>query len=219
MRSVRPPPQHANGSFHCPLRGPCFAAAGVPFPSYRAANEAIARYQACPSATARQRRVAQLYLRHLPLVRKSLSRFCARSRCYPGGCLIEDLGGETYPAFRQALEEYDPSFGVDFAGYVSRRLYWVLQHCARRLGRAAWQGQGLELADPPSSDLEEERLLDRLLAQDLLGQLDAEEAELLVRHAAGHTHRELAASNGLSPAAARKRLERLRARLRAVASA
>ncbi len=102
-------PHHLHGSFQCPLRGSCFAPAGLPFPSSHATNEAVTRYKSCDWAPVRRRRADQLYLRHLPLVGKTLARFCQRSRCYPGGCLIEELVGETYPIFRQVLDDYDVS--------------------------------------------------------------------------------------------------------------
>jgi hypothetical protein len=150
-------------------------------------------------------------------VGETLARFCQRSRCYPGGCLIEELVGETYPIFRQVLDDYDVSQGVDFLGYASRRLYWGLQHCARRLERAVFRAPPPEAREePPPRHTIEERVLDRLLARELLARLDTKDAALLVSNAAGHTCTELAESAGVSPATLRKRLERLRGRLRSV---
>jgi RNA polymerase sigma factor (sigma-70 family) len=160
----------------------------------------------------REQQATRLYQRHLPLVRKTLSRFCSSSRCYPGGCAIEDLVGESYLAFRQALESYDPTYGVDFLGYVGQRLYWALEHRARHWRRG--QSVPLDAPELEAADREEERLLNRVLARQALAALGAADADLLTAHVAGHTDRELAAAAGISPAAVRKRLERLRRRVR-----
>jgi RNA polymerase sigma factor (sigma-70 family) len=202
--------RQAPARFECPLRSACFAGAR-PFASFRAANRAAARYHACACPATRERHAARLYERHLPLVRKTLGRFCATSKCYPGGCQIEDLVGESYLAFRQALDRYDPAYGVDFVGYVSQRLHWTLEHRARNQ-----QDRALRLDAPEleATDGEEERALNRVWAADVLARFDAADAELLARDAAGHTDRELAAAAGVSPAAVRKRLERLRRRAR-----
>lgn len=196
--------------FECPLRQACFTSAR-PFASLAAANRAAAQFHACRSAATRQRLANRLYERHLPLVRKTLSRFCAPLRCYPGGCQVEDLVGESYLAFRQALDRYDPAYGLDFVGYMSRRLYWMLEHRVRGQWNRPVRG---EAADVEAPDREEERALNRLTAAEALARLDDTDAELLARHAAGYTARELAAAAGVSPAAARKRLERVRRRAR-----
>lgn len=208
-----------SGLFQCPLRGSCFAAAGPPYASAQAANEAVARYKACPQAEARRRQGEELYLRHLLLIGKALARFCHPAACYPGGCRVEDLIGDTYPVFREILDEYEPSYGVDFLGFASQRLYWRLEHRARRLERAMYRAAPLESVEPLSpSETTEERLLNRAMAQELLSHLDERDAALMTRYAAGHSGRELAESEGMSSAALRKRLERLRARLRSLSS-
>jgi RNA polymerase sigma factor (sigma-70 family) len=147
----------------------------------------------------------------LPLVRKTLARFCATSQCYPGGCQVEDLVGESYLAFRQALDRYDPAYGVDFVGYMSQRLYWLLEHRARSQQDRALR---FDVGDVAASDHEEEQALNRIWVEDVLARLDPADADLLVRDAAGHSDKELAAAVGVSPAAVRKRLERLRRRVR-----
>ncbi len=205
----------ANGGFQCPLSGQCFQTPGLPFPSCQEANEAVARYRSAASVTARRRLANRLFLRHMLLVRKTLARFCWKSECFPGGCLVEELVGESYAIFRQALDDYEPSVGIDFLGYASRRLYWGLEHCARRHERALLRAPPSEMADPPAPRYaEEDRHLDRLLARKLLACLDAGDATLMADHAAGYSCQELARAAGLSHAAVRKRLERLRARLR-----
>jgi RNA polymerase sigma factor (sigma-70 family) len=176
-----------------------------------AANRAAAQLHACGSPATRERLANRLYERHLPLVRKTLSRFCARSRCYPGGCQVEDLVGESYLAFRQALDRYDPAYGVDFVGYLSQRLYWTLEHRVRGQWNRPVRSHA---ADVEARDREEERALDRVMAADVLARLEAADADLLMRHAAGYTARELAEGAGVSGAAARKRLERIRRRAR-----
>jgi RNA polymerase sigma factor (sigma-70 family) len=209
-----------SNSFQCPLCSSCYGAHGEPFPSYRAANEAVARYQSCTLAAERRRQADQLYLRYLPLVRKTLARVCLRSRCYPGVCIPEELMGETYPIFQQSLDDYDPSLGVDFVGYVSQRLRWGLQHCARRLEKTQFRSPPPQVAeDPIPGHIEEERVLDRVMAHDLLSRLGSSDALLIGRYAAGHSCGELAEAFGITSAAVRKRLERLRTRLRALAEA
>ena len=203
-------------SFQCPLRVVC----GKPFSSLRAVNGAVSRYKSCRPAAARRHQAGRLYLRHLPLVRKTLARFCPRSRCYPGGCLPEELVGETYPIFLQALEDFEPAVGVDFVGFFSQRLHWRLQHRARRLCRLHHRAPPPQLMEEPAQQHDEEdRVLDRVMAHELLAHLAASDALLMARYAAGHTSAELAESLGISTAAVRKRLERLRARLRTLASA
>lgn len=130
----------------------------------------------------------------------------------------EDLVGEAFPVFRDALDGYDPSLGVDFVGYASQKLFWGLEHQARPMARAA-----LELSDGtyeglPAVEGEEDRLLTRVLIDDLLSRLHQSDAELLTRYVEGHTCDELALWTGASPAAIRKRLERLRRKLRDLAN-
>jgi RNA polymerase sigma factor (sigma-70 family) len=211
MRRPLTAPHHTVRGFQCPLRGVCFATAR-PYASVHAANRAASRYHACSCPATRERHATRLYERHLPLVRKTLARFCRTSHCYPGGCAVEDLVGESYLAFRAALDAYDPAYGVDLLGYMSQRLYWALEHRARNLrnGRIV----RLDAPEDERADREENRALSRVLARDVLATLDPADAELLTRHASGHTDRELAAGVGISPAAARKRLERLRRRVR-----
>lgn len=196
--------------FECPLRGRCLTG-GQPFGSFRAANQAAARYGTLVDADARERYAAQLYQRFIPMVRKTLRRFCSTSRCYPGGCLTEDLLGESYLAFREALDRFDPAYRVDFVGYMSQRLFWALDHRARHLRALSVTGSAAADPDPHA---EEDRALNRVMAAQLLADVSEAEADLLVREAAGHTDRELAEAAGVSAAAMRKRLERLRRRLR-----
>jgi RNA polymerase sigma factor (sigma-70 family) len=162
----------------------------------------------------------QLYLRHLPLVRKSLLGFCSRSECCPGRCLNEELVGETFPVFLRALHEFNPERGVDFLGYVSQRLSWGMEHAAGRRLRACRREQsGDDLEQLPSEESAEERGLASVLVAQLLGRLTPEDAWLVEHHyAIGRPSRELAETLGLSDGAIRKRLERLRRRLRDFAS-
>lgn len=216
-----PPPGHPRAGFTCPLRGPCFSAAPSPFSSYAACNRAVSSYLATTPGPQRQRIARELYLRFLPLVRKTLYRFCHRfrpaSRCYSGACLPEELLGDSYLAFLEALDEFDPGRGVDFVGYAGQRLYWYLEHRARRLERARRRLEISDRCDHPVSGSEEEgRLLDRLAAEELLARLSPEDRTLITAYASGYRLRELAKENGTSEEALRKRLERLRRRLRAV---
>ena len=144
-------------------------------------------------------------------MRKTLARFCGISRCYPGGCLPEDLVGESYLAFEQALERFSPAYGVDFVGYLSQRLYWALEHRVRGLRRRL---VAQHVTSDVRPDEEEELRLTHVAVTEALGRVTAGEAELLEREAAGYTDRELASAAGVTPAAMRKRLERLRRRLR-----
>ena len=212
--SVTPTPTLATNQprlgFECPLRRRCLGG-GTPFGSFHAANRAAGRYHACGCPDTREALAAELYGRFAPLVRKTLARFCGISRCYPGGCVPEDLIGESYLAFHQALERFDPAFGVDFVGYLSQRLYWALEHRVRDLGRRLVAQH--EPDDVRASE-EEDVALTRVAAAEMFGRVTAVEAELLMQEAAGHTDRELASAAGVTPAAIRKRLERLRRRLR-----
>jgi RNA polymerase sigma factor (sigma-70 family) len=120
-------------------------------------------------------------------------------------------------AFLKALDDFDPGRGVDFVGYVSQRLYWYLEHRARRLERARRLVDLSDRREHPSSGAEEEdRLLDRLLADDLLGRLSPEDRVLLRCYASGYNLWEIAKQQGTSEPALRKRLERLRRRMRAL---
>lgn len=215
-------PAHApdRAGFACPLRGSCLASPLAPFGSYREGNEAVLGYQTAPEAD-RDVRAHELYARHLPLVRKTLHRFCHPfdhgSRCYAGACLPEDLVGETYPLFRAALDRYDAARGVDFVGYASRHLFWGLEHRARGLRRARRDvplAQAAAAEPPASLGTVEERLLARVDARSLLGRLGRDDALLLGRAAAGHGSRELGRELGVSGAVIRKRLQRIRRRLR-----
>ncbi|MBI4546163.1 MAG: sigma-70 family RNA polymerase sigma factor [Gemmatimonadetes bacterium] len=188
------------------------------FSSRSAANEAVARYQRCDSAEARREAADQLYRRHLPLIWKTLATLCGRSRCYPGGCLVEDLVGEAYLIFCQALEQYEPSVGLDFLGYLRWKLHWGLEHRVRVARKASVMTRAPEEEAVPGRNGEEERLLDRVLASQLLSRLEGKDIELAVLHyACGRTSREVAEAYGISGVAVRKRLERLRGRLRALA--
>lgn len=195
--------------FECPLHRPCFTRARA-FPSYEAANEAVRHYHGLPDEK-REEAAAALYERHVPLVRKTLARFCRRSSCYPGACLVEDLVGESFLAFRKALDAYEFSYGVDFIGYLSRRLYWSLEHEIRGAASEPQTRTAPPEVEAPSHQADE--ALTRVLAQTVLERLDAGDAELLVKAAGGWTHTELAADLGISAAAVRKRLERVRRRL------
>lgn len=221
--SSQPPPAPRTTrplGFQCPLRGACFDSHPAPFASYAACNRAVAQYLESHNPAERRRLAAALYRRFLPLVRKTLHRFChpfrRSSRCYPGACLPEELVGESYLAFRKTLDQFDPNRGIDFVGYASRRLYWHLEHRARQLQQGRNYLEISERRDHPTSAAdEEERLLNRLLAQELVAKLTPSEAQLLEQHLAGHPLRELAERNGVSEVALRKRLERLRRKLKA----
>lgn len=210
-------------SFRCPLRGTCFRSPGPAYVSYEACNAAVMQYRAAADPAERDARLRELYQRCLPLMRKALHRFChpyrPASRCYPGACLPEDLVGETFPIFRDVLDEYDPSRGMDFVGFASQRLYWRLRRRAQELVRpqdtAATSAE--PLPQPAQPDAEEARLLDQLLIEQLLERLSPDDAQLLRRYACGYRSDELARWAGVSPAAVRKRLERLRRQLRHLA--
>jgi RNA polymerase sigma factor (sigma-70 family) len=215
--------------FRCPLNAGFLTTACAPYPSRAAANAAVARFRSCADPRARGRLASELFLRHGHLVRRTLRRFCARSRCYPGGCLVEDLVGAAYPVFRRVLEEYDAAAGLDFVGYASQRLYWGLEHVHRRLERERRRASGIAGAagafapsgERPGSDGAperiEDRLLDRIVTQRLLAALRPEDRWLLTRHVAGYTYEELAPALAATPAALRKRVQRLLARLRRLA--
>jgi len=207
-------------TFVCPLRGPCFSDA-TPFPCLEEANQAVEEYHRIPDGADRDRRAAELFERFLPLVRKSLRQFChpfrPNSGCYPGACLPEDLVGETYPIFRDVLEGYDSSRGVDFVGFALQQFYWGLEHRVRPMERVAARQAPWGDRDYAVWDDEEERLFRRILTAELLERLEPEDADLITRDAAGHTSEEMGRVAGISPAAVRKRLERIRRRLRALA--
>lgn len=133
--------------------------------------------------------------------------FCRDSRCEPGGCLPEDLLAESYIVFTKALDEYDPSYGVDFLGYVSQRLRWGLGKRVTR-DKKKWP----VLLPPPAPEAEqggedvEEQLMDRLFLAEALDAVSEADAELLtLRYGVGYSTNELAESMGLAPATLRKR--------------
>lgn len=207
--------------FRCPLRGDCFAEARPPYSDTRTANDAVRAYQNITSPAPRARAGNDLFLRHLPLVRKTLQRFCGSARCFAGGCVVEDLVGESYAIFRRALDEYDPERGVDFLGFVSQRLYWASRHRLRELHRTTPSQVEAGALHPEGDTGETERVLLRSiwLAQ-LLARLTEADAEALrYRFADGCSCGEVAERLAVSPAAARKRLERARGRLRQLAQA
>jgi RNA polymerase sigma factor (sigma-70 family) len=207
----------AASDFLCPLHRACLDEEQRPRTSIEALNTLVAEYQSCTEPDVRTEHARRLFLRCIPLVRKSLVRFCPFSQCYPGGCLPEELVGHTYVLFVQALDDYRPDNGHDFLGYAAQRLRWGLRHEARRLRKAP-------PAPPPDSDAtvsmpredEETRILDRISTENLLRGMSADNAALLrLRCEDGYSHRELATMTGLSPTAIRKRIQRLRDGLRA----
>lgn len=204
--------------FLCPLRGACFAAAGATYQTQRELNEAVIRFQQTVEPDQRDEMAREIYARCLPLVRKTLHRFCHSSRpdsrCYPGACLPEDLVGESYPVFQRAMEDFDPAVGMDFLGFVSQRLFWGLEHAARKLERAARELPLTEVFDVPSGDPDEDRLIDQMVLQDFATRLDRADAELFRLYTDGVTGEQLAERLGISGTALRKRLQRLRERLR-----
>jgi len=202
--------------FDCPLHGRCFTPMNDGFDSLPALNEAVVTYQALSAGDAKARRAQHLFGGCLPMIRKSLGRFCPYSRCYPGECLPRELLGETYVIFRRALDAYRPERGLDFLGFVSGRLRWGLRHELRRLRRSPPAAANDGLLHTGEVDGVEERVLARVWTERLLGELGESDANLLRgRYLRDLSHRELAAANGISRAAAQKRLERLRGRLRA----
>lgn len=116
--------------------------------------------------------------------------------------------------FRTALDEYDPGRGVDFLGFVAQRLYWGARHRVRELRRPH------PAPDPPLQAEEdpkqaERRLLLSVWVGECLEALTAEDADVLrARYGVGYPCGEVARRLGLTPAAARKRLERARRRAR-----
>lgn len=134
---------------------------------------------------------------------------------------MEELLGETFPIFLRALDEYDPSRGVDFLGYVSRRLSWGLQQRVRPLRKARALACSPQVPDlERNGEGSEAQLIDRLQLQTLMDVLSPDDAGLLIRrYAEGFSGRELAEAMGISHDAMRKRLQRLRARVRAGARA
>lgn len=212
---------HPLDAFLCPLMVECFGPGYQAFTSRAEGNAEVDRYQACDCPDERAQQAATLYLRHLPLVKKILGKFCRQSECHPGVCLPHDLFGDSFPIFRKALDEYDSSYGLDFLGYVSQRLQWGFRK------RAAAHLRELDEAVPHDSSGEssgwedvEDRLLDRVYAGELLSSLGAEEAELVtLRYGCGYSSKELAEARGISPAALRKRFERLRGRLQEIGAA
>lgn len=206
-----------DSGFRCPLRGECFSAAGCPFPDTQTANDAVRAYQVLESPDGRAQAGNDLYLRHLPLVRKTLQRFCRTAQCYCGGCAVEDLVGETYAIFRLALDEYDAGRGVDFLGFAGQRLYWETRHRLRDLNRtgADTDPDGPHPEEDPGES--ERRLLGSVWVDEVMARLGDADAEVLRhRYAEGGSCGELAERLDLSPAAARKRLSRARGRLREV---
>lgn len=199
-------------TFDCPLRAECLASGECPFPSCADVNRAVARYKSCRSSTTRRKQAYELYRLHLPLVRKTLARFCRTSECHPGECLAEELVGESYPVFCQLLDDYRPSLGIDFLGFASQRLFWRLSRCAQQLEqRIGVPTQSLSDWLTPSQPVDE-RLFDQLHVSQILSRLDPNDADVVTRLAAGYTYRELSDSMGVSGAALRKRVERARAR-------
>jgi RNA polymerase sigma factor (sigma-70 family) len=174
-------------------------------------------YQAQTDPAERARHANELYARHLPLVLKTLHGFCKPGSCYSGGCSVEDLVGETYSAFRGALDEFDVQRGVDFLGFAARRLYWELRHRIRETRRKSPLEEGGSTDDPERPTAEEDRILDRVLIEELFTRIPSPDQRLLeFRYGQGCSCRETAEKMNLAPAAARKRLERARKRLQAL---
>lgn len=175
---------------------------------------AVEHYQACSCPVAKAKHAEDLYSRHARLMRGALGGFCRPSACYPGGCLPEELLGDTYLIFLKILDEYRPSFGLDFLGYASQRVRWALQHRARGHDRADKRSmEEVQEADHPQVDTES-RVLDRVFADKLLGRLPLEDADLLrLKYGLGFSTKELSERFGVSGATLRKRCERARRRL------
>jgi RNA polymerase sigma factor (sigma-70 family) len=129
------------------------------------------------------------------------------------------LVGETYPLFRRALDRFRPPVGVDFVGYLGDRLYWGIEHEARRIRGSRVVAETEEWLESGTPGDEERQLLDRILLEQLLDRLKAHEAALVWDHVSGYTSRELAEAAGVSEVSVRKRLERVRRRLRELANA
>ncbi len=202
--------------WRCPFLAPCFEGPVPVYPTREAANEAVKAYQDTSPSPSANGLAEALYLGHVLVLRKALAHFCPESKCRPGACLVEELVGETVPIFMRALDEYDPTRGVDFLGYVSRRLIWGLRQRVRPLRKARALASAPQAPDlgRDGEDLEGQ-LIDRLHLQALMDVLSPDEAILLAkRYAEGFSGRELAESMGISYDAMRKRLQRLRARVR-----
>ncbi|GMR13562.1 MAG: hypothetical protein BMS9Abin29_1774 [Gemmatimonadota bacterium] len=201
-------------SFRCPLRAACLARPEAPFETRSEANAAVEHYQACSCPVVKAKHAQNLYARHALLMRKALGCFCPQSACYPGGCLPEELLGDTYPIFLKILDAYRPSFGLDFLGYASQRVRWALQHRARGHDRADKRSrEEVQEGDHLHVDTEA-RVLDRVFADKLLGRLPLEDADLLrLKYGLGFSTKELAERFGVSGATLRKRCERARRRL------
>ena len=206
---------HPSDSFRCPLTAECFGPSVKAFPSRAHGNAAVANYRACTCPVDQVSSATTLYLRHMPLVKKVLGRFCRESECHPGGCLPEDLLGDTYPIFKKALDDFDVSYGLDFLGYLSQRLKWGLLKSVQRRRKDLGEGEVVESSDSYCGWEEvEERLLDKVFVTELLGGLGDEEVKLVtLRYGCGFSSRELAEAKGISHGALRKRFERLLARL------
>ena len=207
---------HKIDGFRCPLRAACFfRVEASTFDTKSEAHAAVEEYQACQCPTVKAGQAEVLYIRHLLLMRKVLGGFCPQSACYPGACLPEELFGETFPIFLKILDEYRPSFGLDFLGYASQRVRFGLQNRARG-SRRADNRSAEEALDAEDLQLDMEgRILDRVLVDELLSGLSLDDADLLrLKYAFGHSTKELSERFGLSSAALRKRCERARKYLR-----
>ena len=214
----------APSEFQCPLHRACLSEENRLRLSIEALNALVAEYQSIEESEesdVKQEHARRLFARCIPLVRKSLVRFCPFSKCYPGACLPEELVGHTYVVFVQALDDYRPDNGHDFLGYAAQRLWWSLRHEARRLRKAPPAPPSHSEADvslPPEDA--EARILDRVFTEQLLTGMTEDNAALLrLRCEDGYSHRELATMTGLSSSAVRKRVQRLREGLRAGVSA
>lgn len=210
----------AASEFLCPLHRACLEEEQRPRISIEELNSLVAAYQSCTESDVREERAHRIFARCIPLVRKSLVRFCPFSQCYPGACLPEELVGHTYVVLVQALDDYRPDRGPDFLGYAVQRLWWGLRHEARRLRKALPApppGSGADMSLPREN--EETRILDRVYTEELLAGMSEDHAALLrLRCEDGYSHRELSKMTGLSSVAIRKRIQRLREGLRAGAA-
>jgi len=219
LRTVRRGTKHPlPTAWRCPLTIEPFAMGESRcYPSTSAGNCAISAFRSHEAGTSPGDAVTAIYWGHLGVVRKALRRYCSRSRCHAGACLVEDLVGESFILFHHALSDYDSSKGLDFLGYLSRRLKWGL---AKRIRKASswYHADRSTLDDAPSlndSDTSpESAAINRLTVSAALSRLPAADRQLLeARFVDEVSYAALACHYDTTACALRMRVSRLRARV------